>query len=236
MASAMMHDRGQAAGVELDPATRAVMPDQRVTSVHLLRHGSVVHLEERVVRGQADVELSPAGREQSRRLARWLAAHEPAPDVLVGSDLGRCRELGELLAERSRVRYDARSELREQHMGAWQGRTWAEVTREDARRVSAYWSDYAGVAPPGGESFADLVTRVVAWWEGARPACDGRRVWIVTHVGVIRAFACHWLGVAPSHALRFAPAAASHTAFLCSSSGAVLTSLGERPWMFDEAR
>ena len=59
----------------------------------------------------------------------------------------------------------------------------------------------------------------------------GQRLWVVTHVGVVRTLLCHLLGVPVSDALRFAPAVASHTGVLHSEAGAVLTSFGERPWL-----
>jgi alpha-ribazole phosphatase len=222
---------GQAAGTRFDAATQGIMPDRAVTRLHLLRHGEVESFDERVVRGQLDVPLSAVGLAQTERLARWLFEHEGPADALVGSDLARCRVLGDALAARSGLEYAATEQLREQHMGDWQGRTWADVTRSDPDTVRAYWSDYAHVAPPSGESFTDLVARVAAWWERAHTRWHGKRVWVATHVGVIRALSCHLLGLRPADALRLAPATASHTAFLVSEAGAVLTSFGERPWL-----
>ncbi|MEM7309773.1 MAG: histidine phosphatase family protein [Planctomycetota bacterium] len=208
------------------------MPDRSVTRLHLLRHGEVEDFGTRVVRGQLDVSLSAQGLAQSMRLARWLASHEGRPDALLGSDLTRCRILGEELAARSGLDYEATKDLREQHLGDWEGQTWSTVTEREPERVRAYWADYAHVAPPGGESFEDLVARVSAWWKRERDARGGRTLWVVTHVGVIRALSSHLLGLPPGEALRLAPATASHTAFLVSEAGAVLTSFGERPWLF----
>lgn len=225
---------GQAAGEGFDPATQGIMPDAEVTRLHILRHGAVANLEARVVRGQLDVPLSPSGLAQSTRLASWLVTHEPRPEVLVGSDLVRCRDLGNALAARLGVGYETTAALREQHMGDWQGLTWSSVTERDAELVRAYWDDYVHVAPPGGESFADLVARVGSWWDEARNSWSGQNIWVVTHVGVIRALSIRLLGLQPGEALRLAPATASHTAFLVSKGGAVLTSFGERPWLFQE--
>ncbi|MEM6673130.1 MAG: histidine phosphatase family protein [Planctomycetota bacterium] len=226
---------GQAAGKEFDSATRGIMPEHAVSRLHLLRHGEVAKQEERLVRGQLDVGLSDAGLEQSSRLARWLINHEGRPDALVGSDLTRCRVLGDELASLAGLDYEATSTLREQDMGDWQGQTWSAVTEREPGRVTAYWDDYANVAPPGGESFADLVARVAAWWDEEWSARPGRTLWVSTHVGVIRALSCHLLGIAPGEALRLAPATASHTAYLVSGAGAVLSCFGERPWLFGEA-
>lgn len=225
---------GQTVTGEFDEHTSGIMPDSDVTVVHLLRHGEVERMTERVVRGQLDVGLSPAGEEQTRALARWFARVEPRPDAIWSSDLVRCRVLAERLASETGVAARTTDRLREQDMGAWQGRTWEEITAEDGPSVTAYWDDYVGARPTDGESLGDLCDRVDAWWDEHRTR--GERVVLVTHIGVIRAFHCRFLGVARNDALRFSPAVASHSCFLLSAAGAVLTAFGERPWTAEDSR
>ena len=224
--------RGQAVTGEFDQHTSNIMPDADVTHVHLLRHGEVELLTERVVRGQLDVELSAEGRRQSSLLASWFARTETKPDAIWSSDLVRCTELGEELSRLTGVALQRSSNLREQDMGAWQGRTWKEITVEDGARVTAYWDDYVNARPRDGESFGDLCKRVYDWWDEEWPELTGRRIVLVTHIGVIRALQCRFLGVELGEALRFAPSVASHSALLLSAAGAVTTSFGERPWTF----
>jgi broad specificity phosphatase PhoE len=114
-------------------------------------------------------------------------------------------------------------------MGAWEGRTWESLTVQDPDAVNAYWADYVDAVPPGGESWRACQARIVRWWErSAGDWPDGGRVVLVTHVGVIRALMCHWLGLGPDQALRFAPACASHTEVLLADAGVVVEALGER--------
>jgi len=225
---------GQAFTGTFDAATQKILPADWATHVHLLRHGEVAELTQRVVRGQMDVALSTRGIEQGEALARWVVAHEPRPDVVWSSDLVRCRVLAEQIAKSHGVplRIDAR--LREQSMGTWEGRSWAEITAAEPTAVTAYWDDYHTARPTRGESFADLERRANAWWDEATTAHRGQRIHVVTHIGVIRAFLCRALGVSGSQALRFAPATASHTKIAASEAGAVVSSLGERPWLFAE--
>ena len=225
-------EAGQAAGELFDPTTREELPATCVVRLHLLRHGEVRSFGERVVRGQLDVALSAEGERQHTRLAEWLPANAPRPARLVTSDLVRCAELADRLERATGVAASVDARLREQDMGAWQGRTWAEVNREDAARVHAYWDEYVDVAPPGGESLRALSARVVAWWEETRAEVRDGHVWVAAHIGPIRALLCHLLGVPLDQALRFAPAVGSHTSVLVSEAGAVLNALGERPWTF----
>ena len=220
-------ESGQAFTGGLDPATARILPSARACELVLLRHGAVEELERRIVRGQLDVPLSAEGLRQHAELARWLERESDARPALVwSSDLARCRDLAERLG--GRVRFDAR--LREQHMGRWEGLSWAEITEEDPALVSAYWRDYAHTRPSGGESLFDVAARVASWWEEAGAGAE--RVVVATHIGVIRVLLCQLLGQPLPQALRFAPATGSFTQLLLGEAGAVLNVLGERPWSF----
>jgi broad specificity phosphatase PhoE len=114
-------------------------------------------------------------------------------------------------------------------MGGWEGRTWESLTVEDPDAVNAYWADYVDAVPPGGESWRACHARVSRWWDAAAADWpDGSVVTIVTHVGVIRALLCHFLGLPPGEALRFAPGVATHTEVLVAEAGVVIEALGER--------
>ncbi|MBI5365050.1 MAG: histidine phosphatase family protein [Planctomycetes bacterium] len=223
---------GQAFTGRFDANTERILPSRSVTHVHLLRHGAVQGMEQRIVRGQLDEPLSTAGRAESAALARWFARSEPRPDVIVASDLARCRELAELVAEACGAPLELDARLREQSMGRWEGLTWAEITAAEPATVTAYWNDYFRVQPSGGEAFQELALRVATYWEELLARRAGRRIVLVTHIGVIRVLLCRALGVPGEQALRFAPATASHTALLVGEAGCVLNALGERPWSF----
>jgi broad specificity phosphatase PhoE/nicotinamide riboside kinase len=221
---------GQPVTGRFDAATRAIMPAQGSLALHLLRHGEVERFSERRVRGHIDEPASAEGVAQHQALAAWWARHHGAPDLLLCSDLARCADLGARLADATGapLRLDAR--LREQSMGAWEGRSWEDLTRADPAGVTAWWDGYANARAPGGESLADLARRVEPL--GRELAAGGaRRVVLVTHIGVIRVLLCRALGLPLDQALRFAPAAASHTALEVAAAGAVLAACGERPWL-----
>lgn len=202
-----------------DRPTMRILPSAALVRVHLFRHGEVAG--SRVCRGQTDAPLSARGLEQTHRAAAWFHARYPAVDRVISSDLSRCATLGRAL----RTDVTLARELREQHMGAWDGRGWEELTIEDPAGTTAYWADYVHARPPGGESYGECYARAVAWWQ-AQDFGDERIV-IVTHIGVIRALVCHWLGMGPAEALRWAPGYATHSRFLLAEAGAVVESFGE---------
>lgn len=222
---------GQSVTGSFDAATAGIMPSDAVTHLHLLRHGEVAGFTERLVRGHRDDPPSAAGHAQHAALAAWAASHLPRPDAIVCSDLLRCRDLGERLAAATGAHLAFDAALREQSMGAWEGRSWADLTREHGARVTAWWADYARMRPPDGESLVDLAARVRPFRAAHLAAHAGRRLVLVTHIGVIRVLLCDLLAVPLDQALRFAPAAASHTSLTLAEAGTVVTALGERPWL-----
>jgi alpha-ribazole phosphatase/probable phosphoglycerate mutase len=226
---------GQAFNGELGAATRAILPSDVVTHVHLLRHGEVERMGARIVRGQIDAPLSAFGVEQGERLVDWFEARVGRLDALWSSDLSRCARLAANLGARLGVAPVLDQRLREQSMGAWEGRGWDEVSAAEPAAVGAYWSDYWNARPSGGESLREVQARALDAWRDLIARHAGGRVALVAHIGVIRGLLCALLGVDGGQALRFAPATASHTHILWSEAGAVLEVVGERPWMLAES-
>jgi nicotinamide riboside kinase len=79
-----------------------------------------------------------------------------------------------------------------------------------------------------------MFARVAAWWHTQRDSWRGKTVAIATHIGPLRAFLCELLARPGTEALRFAPAIASCSEVLVSTPGAVVNTLGERPWLANE--
>jgi broad specificity phosphatase PhoE len=93
--------------------------------------------------------------------------------------------------------------LAEQHLGEWQGQE--RKAFYAARKVGTHtlWFAPAQERPVGGESFADLVARVVPAIERASAEYSGRDIVAVTHGGTIRAALALALAVPPQTALGF---------------------------------
>ncbi|MEO1120110.1 MAG: histidine phosphatase family protein [Pseudomonadota bacterium] len=92
--------------------------------------------------------------------------------------------------------------LREQHFGAWDGRTAAAVEADDGERLARFWQDMAHASPPDGESFAELANRVRREIEAQNETGSGDIVAVV-HAGVIRAALAVALDLSPVRALAF---------------------------------
>jgi broad specificity phosphatase PhoE len=171
--------------------------------VTFMRHPPIEAKGERCL-GQTNVELSPEGREALIPLAEQ--ACRLRPDKILCSDLQRCVLLAEAIALRLGLLSEPDPVWREVNFGTWESRTWSDIQTKEPHRLSEWMADFDTVAPPAGESFADLRNRVLRGIEskligakhdaaiapatrsGANPgALSVTHCLIVTHAGVIRA-------------------------------------------------
>ena len=154
-----------------------------------LRHGHVERSGERVYIGQTDLPLSATGREQARRAARDLAGRNIKE--IHASDLSRTRDFAQIMAGILDCPLLVDPVWREISLGSWEGRTMADVAREHPDAFQARGEDPAGVRPPGGEHFGEVLARVLPAMHALQARARGCGVVVVTHAGVIRALCCH---------------------------------------------
>jgi len=122
------------------------------TRLHLLCSASTSSVSS--VAFAADEPLDPRGRESLSRLSGRL----PSCDIVLRSPALRAAQTADGLA------LDARAEplLHDCDFGRWAGRSLAEVQAQAPEAV-ADWFENPHAAPHGGESFADVMTRVGGW-------------------------------------------------------------------------
>jgi probable phosphoglycerate mutase len=161
--------------------------------IYLLRHGRIQNSgEQRRYIGQLDVPLDPEGIRQAERLRERLAPVEF--QKIFCSDLERSRETARILAGANAGEVVVCPELREIHLGEWEGMSFAEVVRRFPEKFEARGRDIAYYRIRGGESFADCSQRVLPAYQKIVAETDGP-VAIVGHAGVNRLILCHLLGM-----------------------------------------
>ena len=159
------------------------------TLIDLLRHGEPEGGTK--FRGWVDDPLSSTGWEQMRASA-GKACHW---DTVVTSPLLRCAEFAAELADRHRLTLEVDARFKEMGFGDWEGKTPADVARQDAARLEKFWRDPVAFPPPGGESLAAVQARVTEGWRDLLARHAGRRVLLVCHGGVIRLVLAQALGI-----------------------------------------
>src|SRR5947208_2299650 len=169
------------------------------TRLVLVRHGEASGNRELRYLGSSDVALTALGREQARRLARALRRFPLV--AIYTSPLVRARETAQAIAAETGLDVDVSADVREGDFGAWEQLTRAEVRARDAQHLAA-WEAGADIAPPAGESLADIRLRVVACTEALAVRHAGETIALVSHVGPIKALVCAALELPPAGAMR----------------------------------
>ena len=172
------------------------------TDLVVVRHGETEFNRSGRYQGHADSPLTSAGEAQASRLAPRLRALECSATVHC-SDLGRARRTADLLVRplAHRIREDVA--LRERCYGVFEGLSRTEIAERypDARIASgAANPDYT---PPGAETQDEFNGRVIGAFDRIANEHAGERVIVVTHGGVITAFARYVLGVPADAPRRF---------------------------------
>jgi broad specificity phosphatase PhoE len=152
--------------------------------------------------GQGDLPANCSDFETFAALARLLP-----PDALwVVSQLRRTHQTAEAIRQHLKDATDSpeflvEPQLAEQHFGAWQGLSHDELARRRDGAWHRFWLAPAAEAPPGGESFVQVVTRVGATVQRLSGAHAGRDIVAVAHGGTIRAALSLALALDPERAL-----------------------------------
>ncbi|PHQ71021.1 MAG: phosphoglycerate mutase [Sneathiella sp.] len=172
----------------------------------LVRHAPVIT---DILYGHTDLPADFSDTERLAALGRTL----PATGAIYSSDLQRCFQTAELIftsngGESPFITKVA--SLREQHFGEWEGRKYEETEASSPSEYHSFWEEPALTSPPGGESFANLVTRVAAQVD-AMLSLDAADIVMVVHAGTIRAILGTALGMTPARMLSFAIAPLSLT-------------------------
>ncbi|GAA1756338.1 histidine phosphatase family protein [Luedemannella helvata] len=136
----------------------------------------------------ADVPLSPTGRDQAAAVGRWLS-DLPAgdrPEVVVVSTYARARETAELAVTGLGIPTLVDERLRDRELGVLdlltshgvRARLPAEADRR--HRLGKFY-----YRPPGGESWADVVLRLRGLLRDLRADHPGGRVLLVAHEALV---------------------------------------------------
>jgi probable phosphoglycerate mutase len=149
----------------------------------LLRHGQTPMSVQKRYAGLTDAPLTDAGIRQAAAAAKRLAS--AGIDAIVASPLQRTVRTAEEVAAVTGVPVLTDDGLRETDFGAWEGLTFAEVRERWPSEMTAWLAD-PEMAPPGGESFAQVSKRVTAALRRVLAGRERQTVLIVSHVTPIK--------------------------------------------------
>ena len=166
-----------------------------------IRHAPVTSHAGRIY-GQQDVE---ADFTNSAAALEGLAALLPEDLVLITSDLKRAVTTADAIAMAGAAWRQTERDpgFREQHFGDWQGLSSEELATVREKLPHSGWLAPAFERPPNGESFSDVIGRVVPAIIRHTSQHTGRDIVAVAHGGSIRAALAYALELDPESALSF---------------------------------
>ena len=201
------------------------MTDAPYTLV-LLRHGESEWNAQNLFTGWVDVDLSDKGEQEARRGGELLLEHGIAPDVVHTSLLTRAIRTSQLALEsagRPWIPVRRSWRLNERHYGALQGKNKKQTLEEYGEEQFMLWrrsydvppppispddpfaqtndQRYADLPPdarPATECLADVVRRLIPYWEDVIAAEDlraGRTTLVAAHGNSLRALVKHLDGI-----------------------------------------
>lgn len=188
----------------------------------LLRHGESEWNAKNLFTGWVDVDLTNTGRQEATRAGVLLANSDLLPDVVHTSLLTRAIRTSQLAleaADRQWIPVRRTWRLNERHYGALQGKDKKETLAEYGEEQFMLWRRsydvppppiepedpfaqtddprYAALPPearPSTECLADVVRRLIPYWEDVLVADDlraGRTVLVAAHGNSLRAMVKH---------------------------------------------
>jgi len=157
----------------------------------LVRHGITEYNVDDRFTGQTDAPLTELGERQAEAAGKYLA-HEKI-DLIVSSDLQRTRYTAQAIARHHHLPVLEDPDLREVHMGSWEGLTKAQIQERNMAEWTAVRGDPVNLAPPGGENFAQVHTRAARALQRYRERYPDKTMLWTTHGGFIGILFCQAL-------------------------------------------
>ena len=182
------------------------------TEILLVRHGEsrAASADDPfpLVDGQGDPELAEAGREQAQKLGERLADH--AIDAVYVTNLRRTHETAAPLCDVKKITPSVVSDLREVHLGEWEGGLFRIKAHEGHPRILEMQEQQEWGRIPGGETNAQLNERVWRGLNGIIALHPDQVVMVVVHGGVIGSVLAQATGSQPFAFLGADNASISH--------------------------
>ena len=159
----------------------------------LVRHGQTVENVTGIAQGWKDGTLSEVGVQQVAKLAQRVARLNP--DALFSSPLGRAFATAQAISGATGLAIRTLDDLREVCLGAWEGRSYIEIRRDDNENYRR-WRDDPDSECPEGESHNDVLRRMQKAFDTIASSANGQttRAVVVTHGAAIRVGATYLLG------------------------------------------
>lgn len=166
----------------------------------IVRHGETDFNKQRRIQGWLDIPLNELGLSQASLASTKLA--EIQIDAIYSSDLLRAYQTAQIIATKINQAIITRVELRERDMGIFAG--WQFESEPDPVKESL-WAEFEASRDAedlswnkhGGESLAQMSTRIKQFMDHVDRAHHNQTIVIVTHGGTVNRILEHF-GIKPA--------------------------------------
>lgn len=171
------------------------------TTLFLIRHAATPANLQKPAKLQGcrtNPDLHPIGVRQAAATRDFLAI-QPI-DFVYSSPLRRALRTAEIIAEPHGLNPVGVEALTECDVGAWEGRSWEEIKRDEPEHYARYHADPAAHGYRGGENFREVHDRAARAIDEIMTRHAGSTVVVVSHHIVNRTYLAGVLGLGPARA------------------------------------
>lgn len=171
------------------------MPGDRRTTIYLIRHGATASNEQTppILQGsRVDSELSELGRLQAEATGRLLAGVRL--DAVFSSPMARAVATAEAIARPHGLIVLKVDDLHEIDVGQWEGLDWGTISERTPVDYRRFMEDSGTHGYLGGESYQDVLNRILPRIEQLITDNEGQRMAVVAHKAVNRSLLAHVMG------------------------------------------
>lgn len=163
------------------------MKSKSLATVYIVRHGETEWNFKKLIQGQSDSPLTETGIKQAKKLSKKL--NKIKFDLVFSSDLLRARRTAEIIIAEQKLEIATSKLLRERRFGKLEGKPTKTLRAFDEFFSKLKHEEiYSYKSAPDVESDEEIVTRLITFLREAAISHPGKKILVVTHGGVMRAF------------------------------------------------
>lgn len=155
------------------------------TRIFMVRHGQTEWNKAHRLQGHKDSPLTPLGREQAMQTKQALAQYNIHKAYT--SPLQRAQDTLALIIEGRNLEVVLTENLKEMHLGPWEGKTKQETQDTNPDQFAYFWNQQDKFVLAGAETYQQLQNRVVAELQAIFSKEQGKNIVVVSHWLAIKA-------------------------------------------------
>lgn len=172
----------------------------RLCKIIFIRHGATSFTEENRLYSREDYPpLNEQGREETKRLIKWLKASCPNVDAIYSSSALRAVQSAREIAKSYGGDFEILDELYERKSGKWGGLTYSQIQQKYPEEFALYKKNPSEYVVEGAESRKDSNKRVGRLIDKIIHQNPYKTLLVITHAGVIQSAISSALKIDPTH-------------------------------------